>query len=250
MILGVIPARYASTRLPGKPLLDLCGQSMIERVWRAAKACPMLDRIVIATEDERVIAEAQRFGAEAYLTSADLPSGTDRCDALVRQLHLQPDVVVNIQGDEPLLSPNVITHLVQSLKSSGADVATVMSRILFEQELTNPSVVKLVIDSSSNALYFSRSPIPFLRSADERTAWHTAHTYWKHIGIYAYTLRALQRHVSLPQSPLERAEMLEQLRLLEDGARFMCVETEQLFLAVDTAQDAEHVREVLRSLQK
>jgi len=249
MIIGVIPARYASTRLPGKPLIDLCGQSMIERVWRAASACTLLDRVIIATEDERVIADAQRFGAEAYLTSEDLVSGTDRCDALIRQLHLRPDVVVNIQGDEPLLSPNVITHIVQALRTSGADVATAMSRILFAEELASASVVKVVVDSSNNALYFSRSPIPHLRNEVDAATWHTAHTFWKHIGIYAFTLPALHRHVSLPPSPLERAELLEQLRLLENGARFTCVETEQLFLAVDTAQDAERVRDVLRAQQ-
>lgn len=247
MIVGVIPARYASTRLPGKPLIDLCGQSMIERVWRAATACTVLDRVLIATDDERIVAEAQRFGAEAYLTSADLPSGTDRCDALIRQLHLRPDIVVNIQGDEPLLAPNVITHLVQALRTSGADVATAMSRILFADELASASVVKVVVDASNNALYFSRSPIPYLRNEADVATWHSAHTFWKHIGIYAYTLAALQRHVSLPPSPLERAEMLEQLRLMEAGARFTCVETEQLFLAVDTEQDAERVRDVLRS---
>lgn len=246
MIVGIIPARYASTRLPGKPLIDLCGQSMIERVWKAARSCTILDRVLIATEDERVVADAQRFGAEAFLTSADLPSGTDRCDALLRQLKLQPSVVVNIQGDEPLLSPNVITHLVQALRTHGADVATPIRRITNDAELHDPSVVKVAVRSDETALYFSRSAIPYLRDIAHGTEWTSLHGYWKHIGMYAYTHAALQRHVSLPPSPLEQAEMLEQLRLLEDGATFVCVPTEELFMSVDTAQDADRVREVLR----
>lgn len=248
MILGIIPARYASTRLPGKPLIDLCGQTMIERVWRTASSSPALDRVIIATDDERVVAEAQRIGAEAHLTSPDLPSGTDRCDALVRTLRLQPDVVINIQGDEPLLAPNVLTLLVNTLQTSGADVSTPVSRILFPAELDDSGVVKVARSVNGDALYFSRSPIPFLRSV-ERSHWTTSYTYWKHIGIYAYTRDALRRHVFLPPSPLERAESLEQLRLLEDGARFVCVETEQMFMAVDTAEDAERVRAWLRTSQ-
>ena len=245
MIIGIIPARYASTRLPGKPLIDLNGQTMIERVWRGVSASPALDRVLIATDDERVIADAQRFGAEAYLTSPDLQSGTDRCDALLRQLKLDPTIVVNIQGDEPLVQAVVITDLVQAIRASGADVATLITPITHASELADPSTVKVVVNADGKALYFSRSPIPYVRDHDHST-WTEHHQFWKHVGIYAYTYRALKRHVQLPPSSLERAESLEQLRLLEDGAVFHCVRTDDTFLSVDTAADVERVLQWLR----
>lgn len=244
MIVGIIPARYASTRLPGKPLVDLNGQTMIERVWRGVVASPALDRVLIATDDERVIAEAQRFGAEAHLTSPDLQSGTDRCDALLRQLKLDPAYVVNIQGDEPLVQAGVITDLVQAIRASGADVATLVTPITHAQELIDAATVKVVMNADDRAMYFSRSPIPFLRDHDIAT-WTSRHQYWKHIGIYAYTHQALKRHVQLPPSSLERAESLEQLRLLQDGAVFHCVRTDAVFASVDTAEDVERVRNLL-----
>lgn len=245
MIVGIIPARYASVRLPGKPLVDLEGQTMIERVWRGVSASPALDRVLIATDDERVIAEAQRFGAEAYFTSPDLQSGTDRCDALVRQLKLEPEIVINIQGDEPLVQPAEITGLVQGMRASGADVGTLVTPLLDPHGLTDPATVKVVMNADGRALYFSRSPIPFLRDREAST-WLQHHAYWKHIGIYAFTHRALKRHVELPMSPLERAESLEQLRLLEDGAVFHCVITDATFMSVDTAEDADRVRAWLK----
>ncbi len=245
MIVGIIPARYASTRLPGKPLVDLEGQTMIERVWRGVSASPALDRVLIATDDERVIAEAQRFGAEAYLTSPDLQSGTDRCDALVRQLKLDAEIVVNIQGDEPLVQPATISGLVQGMKASGADVGTLVTPLTDPAGLHDPATVKVVMNAEGRALYFSRSPIPYLRDR-EPSSWLQHQTYWKHIGIYAFTQRALKRHVQLPTSPLERAESLEQLRLLEDGAVFHCVVTDATFMSVDTAEDADRVRAWLK----
>lgn len=244
MIVGVIPARYASTRLPGKPLIDLHGRTMIEHVWRAAKDAEVLDRVLVATDDHRVAAEAMGFGAEVVLTSPDLASGSDRCDAAIRQLRLTPSVVVNIQGDEPLLPSSLILHLVDGLQK-GADVATPVSPIGAVDELASPTVVKVVRGADGRALYFSRAAIPFRRdiTAD---VWLDGHTYWKHIGMYAFTWDALRRHVSLPPSPLERAEALEQLRLLEDGAIIRCVETDEVLIGVDTAADAERVRDHLR----
>lgn len=245
MIVGIIPARYASMRFPGKPLVDLNGQTMLERVWNAATRSPMLDRVFIATDDERIHVEAQRIGAEAYLTSQELTSGTDRCDALLRQLRLKPDVIVNIQGDEPLLPPGVITHLVQTLKSAEADVATPVTRILFPSELDDADIVKAVRTDDGRIIYFSRSAVPFVRDV-ARIKWPSAHAFWKHIGIYAYTFDALRKHVMLPPSPLERIESLEQMRLLESGARFVGVETEAVFMSVDTPEDARRVSDYLR----
>jgi len=244
MVVGIIPARYASTRLPGKPLIDLNGRTMIERVWRAATASSALDRVIVATDDDRVADVMRTLDAEVCMTSPDLPSGSDRCDAAIRALHLRPDIVVNIQGDEPLLQPSLITHLVEALHRSRADVSTPVSRILFADELDDPSIVKVVRGADGHAIYFSRSAVPFQRDVD-KGQWLSRQPYWRHIGLYAYTLRALQRHVALPPSPLERAEALEQLRLLEDGARFACVETDQVLLSVDTPEDADRVRRYL-----
>lgn len=245
MIIGIIPARYASTRLPGKPLIDLEGQSMIERVWRAASTISAFDRVVIATDSEHIVAEAQRFKAEVVLTSPDEPSGTDRCYAALRTLGCTPDIVVNIQGDEPLLQPSVLLQCIDALRQTQADVATPVVAIRNEAFLHDPNVVKVVRGSDGRALYFSRSPIPFARGA--HAAWTGVASYWQHIGLYAYRIHALKRHVMLAPSPLERTESLEQLRLLEDGATIMCVETEHHSVAVDTPDDAERVRALLRA---
>lgn len=246
MIVGIIPARYASSRLPGKPLIDLEGQSMIERVWRTACESSAIDRVIIATDNECIVAEAQRIGAEFVLTSPDEPSGTDRCYAAIRTLKLSPDVIVNIQGDEPLLHHNVLTVCIDALRSTRADVATPIALIKSAHELTDLNVVKVARAESGRALYFSRSPIPHHRGV-EMADWIADVPYWKHIGLYAYTADALQRHILLQPSPLERIEHLEQLRLLENGALITCVETQYDGLSVDTAEDAERVRTVLRA---
>lgn len=245
MIVGIIPARFASTRLPGKPLIDLEGQTMIERVWRAASAVSAFDRVVITTDSEHIVAEAQRFKAEVVLTSPDEPSGTDRCYAALRTLGITPDIVVNIQGDEPLLQPTVLLQCIDALRQTHADVATPVVAISNDEVLHDPNVVKVVRGSDGRALYFSRSPIPFARGA--QAAWTEVAAYWQHIGLYAYRMNALTRHVLLAPSPLERAESLEQLRLLEDGATIMCVETDHHSVAVDTPEDAERVRALLRT---
>lgn len=244
MIVGVIPARFAATRLPGKPLIDLCGQSMIERVWRAASECEQIDRVLIATDDQRVAAEARRIGADAVMTDPALPSGTDRCHAALASLADEPEIVINIQGDEPLLRPTVLTDLVQALRNSPADVATPVSRIEQPHDLIDPNIVKVVLTASRRALYFSRSAVPHVRSVDS-PRWLEHATFWKHIGIYAYKTRALARHVILQPTDLERLESLEQLRLLADGAHFECVPTDAPFISVDTPDDAERVRRFL-----
>ncbi|MFN5379085.1 MAG: 3-deoxy-manno-octulosonate cytidylyltransferase [Ignavibacteria bacterium] len=244
MIVGIIPARYAATRLPGKPLVDLCGQTMIERVWRAAHTCEKLDRVIIATDSELIAEEARRIGAEVALTDPELPSGTDRCYAVVQQLEKTPDVVINIQGDEPLLQPRVLAQLVDALAASTADVSTPVTRITHTSDLADPNIVKVAMGSDRKAVYFSRSPIPYLRGV-EHHEWLNHQPYWKHIGVYAYRTAALVRHVGLPVSGLERSESLEQLRLLEAGTHFVAVETDVEFISVDTPEDAERVRAYL-----
>jgi len=244
MIVGIIPARYAATRLPGKPLVDLCGQTMIERVWRAAHQCALLDRVIIATDSELVAEEANRIGAEVALTNPELPSGTDRCYAVLQNLSQTPQIVVNIQGDEPLLQPRVLTQLVEALSRNPADVSTPVTRIADANDLTDPNIVKVAMGSNRKAVYFSRSPIPHLRGV-EMQDWLRHQPYWKHIGVYAYRTAALVRHVGLSVSMLEQSESLEQLRLLESGAHFIAVETDVEFISVDTPEDAERVRAYL-----
>lgn len=245
MIVAVIPARYASTRLPGKPLIDLEGQSMIERVWRAASLCKTVDKVIVATDDGRVAHEVKRLGGDVEITSPELQSGTDRCYAVISQRGLTPNVVVNIQGDEPLLTPELVDSLIQRLLSSTADVSTPVMRITDAAELEDPSVVKVVMAANNTALLFSRSVIPFNRNV-ERSEWLSHYEYWKHAGIYAYRIEALRKHIGLPVSKLEIAESLEQLRMLEQGAQFLCVESDVVLKSVDTPSDAERVREYIR----
>lgn len=242
---GIIPARYASVRLPAKPLVDLCGKSMIQRVWEGASESSLLERVVVATDDERIADACRVFGAEVVLTSPDLLSGTDRIAAAHRALEQQYDIVVNIQGDEPLLRGSLVDSLVQALYDSEADVATPVTAISLLEDLVNPAVVKVAMHPAGRALYFSRSPIPFFRDAAQHD-WLSRYPYKKHIGLYAYRIAALERFVALPPSLLERAESLEQLRLLEDGAVFHCVETDIHLVAIDTPEDAERVRALLQ----
>lgn len=247
--IGIIPARFASVRLPGKPLVDLHGKSMIRRVWEGACQATQLSRVVVATDDERIANECASFGAEVLLTPAELPSGTDRIAHAYTLLNTSFDIVVNIQGDEPLLRGRVVDQLVEALRTTTADVATPIQRVTQARDITNPAVVKVVIGRTGQALYFSRNAIPFVRDIADISMWHEHHTYWKHIGLYAYRTAVLHRFTELPPSPLERLEALEQLRLLEDGATFHCVEITDQLVAIDTPADAEHVRQLLHARQ-
>lgn len=229
MNIGVIPARYASTRLPGKPLVSILGQSMIHRVWSAAIGSTRLDSVIVSTDDERIVRHVREFGGDVELTDPALPSGTDRCYATIMQRGLNPTLVVNIQGDEPLLVPDVINTMVDRLAEGDCDVTTPIHRIEAD-ELQLPSVVKVAVTEHLRALYFTRAPIA---------------TPWKHIGLYAYTWQALCMHIQKAPSKLEGDEKLEQLRLLEAGAHFQCVVTNTQFQAVDTPADVERVVRLL-----
>ncbi len=243
-VIAIIPARYASTRFPAKPLVDLCGQTMLERVWRAACGAREIDEVFVSTDDDRISAECDRIGARCIMTSADLPSGTDRVAAAAASLKLSSDIVLNVQGDEPLLQSELLDNLVRALRSSDADVATPIRALTSLEELDNPTICKVALRSDMTALYFSRSVIPHLRGvAPADRLQHFA--FWKHIGIYAYRAAALQRFISLPPAALELAESLEQLRLLADGARYLCVPTTHDLVAIDTPEDADRVRALL-----
>ena len=250
-IVAIIPARFASTRLPGKPLSLIHGKTMIERVYERARAARRLDRIVVATDDERIASVVRGFGGEVTLTSPSHPTGTDRLAEAARAL--PAEIVVNVQGDEPMLDPAGIDAAAEALLSDESlEVATLSLPLSSVDEMLAASVVKVVTDRRGNALYFSRAAIPHLRdggSSDARAAAARAVAGGlarKHVGLYAYRRDALLRFAALPPSPLEQAEGLEQLRALENGMRIQVVPvTGDGGVAVDTPEDLERVRTLL-----
>jgi 3-deoxy-manno-octulosonate cytidylyltransferase (CMP-KDO synthetase) len=216
-ILGVIPARYASTRFPGKPLVEISGKTMVQRVYLQAKQAATLDRVVVATDDPRIFAHVEAFGGEAVMTSSAHPTGTDR---VLEVTALLPgfSAYINIQGDEPYIDPQQIDQVGSMLtRHEGAYIATLAKRLTQLDDLHNPNIIKVVRSLDGRGLYFSRSPIPHIRQAGGEQDWHTQHGFYKHIGIYGYTRPALAAIAQMTQSPLELAESLEQLRWLENG---------------------------------
>lgn len=244
-IIGIIPARFASTRLPGKPLVDICGKTMIQRVYEQARQSSLLTTVLIATDDERICAEAKKFHADAIMTSPDIQSGSDRIAVVAKNSNA--DIVVNIQGDEPLMDPKLIDEAIQALlNDSQAVVSTAVKKTSLPQEIFNSSVVKVVLDNNFYALYFSRSPIPHIRDAKSDAGWINGTAFYKHFGIYVYRADFLQRYTTLPQTALEHAEKLEQLRILEHGYKIKCVSTEYESVPVDTKDDLEKVIRLLK----
>jgi 3-deoxy-manno-octulosonate cytidylyltransferase (CMP-KDO synthetase) len=233
-VLGVIPARLASTRLPGKVLRTLAGEPLLAWVVRAALACPELDDVLVAVDSPEVASLCAQNDWPFILTAPELPSGTDRLHAV--SLHRDADIYVNIQGDEPLLRPEHITALLAPFAQPHVDVTTLKVRCRPE-DIANPNAVKVVTTIDDRALYFSRSPIPFDRSG-------TAETF-KHLGLYAYRRTALERFATLPPSPLECSERLEQLRLLENNMALYVSETEHDTIGVDTEEDLLRVETIL-----
>jgi len=238
-ILGIIPARYASTRFPGKPLVDIAGKTMIQRVYEQAKKCVHLTEVIVATDDTRIYDHVLSFGGIAVMTSSDHQSGTDRC-AEVAQQHPQYNIIINIQGDEPFIDPEQITKLAFCFNDEATQIATLVKKIANEQELFNVNSPKVVINKLSEAVYFSRSPLPHIRGQEQQN-WLSHFTYFKHIGIYGYRADILQQITQLPTSSLEKAESLEQLRWLENSYRIKVAETELETHAIDTPGDLERV---------
>ncbi len=230
----VIPARMASTRFPGKPLVDLCGKPMVQWVVEAANASGIAERVLVATPDDEILAACESFGAEAIRTRLDHPSGTDRLAEVAESVHA--DVYVNVQGDEPLVPPETIRACAAPLLAdSSVEMGSVCAPCP-EEEWENPAVVKVVTALNGDALYFSRWSIPFPRNT---------RSVKKHLGLYAFRRDVLQRFATWPMSPLETAESLEQLRFLENGVRIRMSEGEGSALAVDTPEQAEQVRAIL-----
>lgn len=227
--LGVIPARFASTRFPGKPLVDIGGKTMIQRVYEQAKKSD-LNNVVVATDDERIAAEVRRFGGEYVMTASTHQSGTDRCAEVVKNLPGY-GIVINIQGDEPFIDPNQINLVYDCFKDENVQLATLIKEIHTEEELFNPNIPKVVIGHQQQALYFSRHPIPYLRDTT------SSHQFYKHIGIYGYKTATLLEISKLKPSSLELAESLEQLRWIENGYPIQTKLTTIETIAIDTPND-------------
>jgi 3-deoxy-manno-octulosonate cytidylyltransferase (CMP-KDO synthetase) len=244
MAIAVIPARYAATRLPGKPLVSLDGKPMVQRVWERAAQASRISRVIIATDDERILKAAAGFGAEAVMTRSEHRSGTERVAEVAAHIGgAENDVFVNVQGDEPLVEPAAIDTLVEAVESDeGVSVATLMVPIAKPADIMDPNIVKVVLDFDDNALYFSRAPIPWVR--DRESPVHAQHM--KHLGLYAFRRAALVDFATLPVGDLERIEQLEQLRWMENGYKIRVAETHHDSVSVDVAEDVVRVEQLLR----
>jgi 3-deoxy-manno-octulosonate cytidylyltransferase (CMP-KDO synthetase) len=244
MIAAIIPARYASTRFPGKPLADIAGKTMIQRVYEQSCKSRRLHKVVVATDDERIAAHVQAFGGEAVMTAAHHASGTDRCMDALSQLGSAYQYVINIQGDEPFIHPEQIDELAAALEDGKTEIATQMIAVDSYETLFDNGEVKIVLNANNEALYFSRMVIPFIKGVDEKE-WHTHHRYYRHVGMYAYRTDILEKITMLPVSALEQAESLEQLRWLENGFAIKCVLTQFDSHCIDTPADIQRVLKLM-----
>lgn len=246
--IGIIPARYASTRFPGKPLADMNGKTMIQRVYEQVQG--LLDAVYVATDDARIESAVKAFGGQVVMTSTDHKSGTDRCYEAYTKTGTGYEVIVNIQGDEPFIHPSQIETLKSCFTDGQVEIATLVKPFApdgdFESTLFNPNSPKVVLNKHNEAMYFSRSVIPYTRGK-EHTEWLRNHTYYKHIGLYAYRADVLCEITRLPQSPLELAESLEQLRWLENGYRIKAGITHQETIGIDTPEDMEKALEFMNT---
>jgi 3-deoxy-manno-octulosonate cytidylyltransferase (CMP-KDO synthetase) len=238
-IIGIIPARYASSRFPGKPLIDIAGKTMIQRVYEQTKLASCLSDVIIATDDERIAEHAASFGAKVVMTSTNHPSGTDRCYEAVEKYGESVDYVINIQGDEPFIDPGQITELA-AVCDGTTELATQMIAVDSHTVLFDSGEVKIVLNTNNEALFFSRMVIPFIKGVEEKD-WHKHHPYFRHVGMYAYRTDILKTLTSLMPSSLEKAESLEQLRWLENGFKIKLVETNFDSHCIDTPEDIEKV---------
>jgi 3-deoxy-manno-octulosonate cytidylyltransferase (CMP-KDO synthetase) len=240
MIAGIIPARYASTRFPGKPLIDIQGKTMIQRVYEQSAKSKSLHKLVVATDDERILEHVQSFGGEALMTSTDHANGTDRCWDALQQLGDDYQYVINIQGDEPFIDPRQIDELASVLQDGSTELATQMIPVGTHEELFDRGEVKIVLNGKMEALFFSRMVIPFIKGVDEKD-WHLHFRYHRHVGMYAYRRDVLEKISKIPVSSLEQAESLEQLRWLEHGFKIKCVITHFESHCIDMPEDIEKV---------
>lgn len=244
-VIAIIPARYASTRFPAKPLAILGGKMVVERVYEQVKRA--IDKVVVATDDERIYNAVLSFGGEVVITSSEHRSGTDRCAEAYEKLGCEADIILNIQGDEPFIAPEQIETLIACFEREEIDIATLVKPFSSEdniEALENPNSPKVVINEAGEAIYFSRSIVPYLRGV-ERSEWLKYHTFYKHIGIYAFRAKSIKEVTTLPQSPLEKAESLEQLRWLESGYKIGVGVTDIETVGIDTPEDLERAEQFL-----
>jgi 3-deoxy-manno-octulosonate cytidylyltransferase (CMP-KDO synthetase) len=235
-IIGIIPARYESTRFPGKPLVDIGGKSMIRRVYEQSKKSGSLTEVIVATDDERIAEHIKSFSGNVIMTSNTHQSGTDRCFEAISKYDPSADVVINIQGDEPFIHPEQIDLVASCFKETETQIATLVKKINTEAELFNVNTPKVILNKYKEAVYFSRQAIPYVRGKENKD-WLNQIEFYKHIGIYAYRTRILREITALPQSPLELAEALEQLRWIENGFKIKVKITDSESIAVDTPDD-------------
>ena len=250
MILGIIPARFASTRLMGKPLASIGGRTMIQHTYESAKKSHLMDEVIIAVDDEKVYQVARSFGAKVMITPKEIPTGSDRIAYVANKIP-EAEIIVNIQGDEPFIPARMIDEAIEPLLfDNSVKVTTLAKRITEVEELKSPSVVKVVYDYDNYAMYFSRSPIPFVRDARSNFEKITKAEIFKHIGLYVYRRDSLLEFTRLSPTDLEQVERLEQLRMLENGIKIKVVVTELESLSVDTPEDLEKARMYYRKLQR
>ncbi|MFH1612506.1 MAG: 3-deoxy-manno-octulosonate cytidylyltransferase [bacterium] len=239
-VIGIIPARFGSVRLPGKPLIEIAGKSIIQYVYEKARASCLLNDCLIATDDQRIFDKVKEFGGKVVLTRLNCQSGTDR--VAEASLNIESDVIINIQGDEPLIFSEMIDELISIfLEDSFVEMASLRTKILDSEEINNPNVVKVVVDKNDYALYFSRYPIPYLRDENDEK------TIYKHIGIYGYKKDFLLKISSFTPTFLEQMEKLEQLRVLENGYKIKVKETNFSSIGIDTKEDLEKVKKIMLS---
>lgn len=244
--LGIIPARYASTRFPGKPLANIGGRTMIERVYSQSKKSQFLSDVIVATDNELIVEEVKRFGGKVCLTSPAHPSGTDRCAEVIDAMKLSCDAVINIQGDEPFIEPKQIDLLCACFEDERTELATLIKEIVDTRVLFNPNSPKVIVDRDRFAIYFSRHPIPYLRGYDQEE-WIERHTFFQHIGIYGYRPAILKDITQLEPSSLEKAESLEQLRWIENGLKIKTAITPYETIAIDTPEDLQKIAASFKS---
>ncbi|MEJ5144617.1 MULTISPECIES: 3-deoxy-manno-octulosonate cytidylyltransferase [unclassified Sphingobacterium] len=238
-VIGIIPARYASSRFPGKPLVDIGGKSMIQRVYEQVKNTSCLHEVIVATDDDRIAEHVKCFAGNVIMTASSHQSGTDRCAEVIAKVS-GFDIVINIQGDEPFINPLQIELLASCFDKEETQIATLVKKIHTEDELFNVNIPKVVRNIAGQAIYFSRQTIPYLRGIEQKN-WLSKHSYFKHIGIYGYRTDVLKELTQLPISILEETEALEQLRWIEHGYTIQTAETEHETIAVDTQEDLERI---------
>ena len=236
-IVGIIPSRYESSRFPGKPLIDLKGKTMIQRVYEGAKKSTCLDEVIVATDDQRIFDEVERFGGKVIMTSSSHTTGTDRCGEVA--LKVDADVVINIQGDEPLVDFRQLDSLCKAFEESETQIATLGIQGVTEEERGNPNRIKIVLDAKSNAMYFSRSPIPNTNNGSVKAV--NTYNYFRHIGLYGYRKSTLLELINLEKTTLEQVESLEQLRWLFHGYKIKVVETTIETPNIDVPEDVQNV---------